>query len=152
MKIVMISEKGKLCIQGCTLRKVLQEHPKIELYHYEYKKEEYMPVREMKELQADIFIIFDLIGMEQTTLAEGVGMNLVDAKILHFLTREKLKNEKMLTEPLSIAMFFFCEGRYYETYLNALFPDIPYLRAYDREDKDAMVKAFWEVVHESYPL
>lgn len=152
MKIVMISEKGKLCIQGCTLRKFLQDYPQIEFCDYEYKKEEYMPVWKMKELQADIFIIFDLIGMEQVTLTEAVGINLVDAKILHFLTREKLKNEKMLARPLSIAMFFFCKGKSYETYLNTLFPDMPYLKAYDQDDKDAMVKAFWEVVHESYPL
>lgn len=76
----------------------------------------------------DILINFNLSGFELCTLTDNVSYNLLNCKQIHILLDRNLKNEKYLSKPLSIAMFFYCWGEKYYDYLIHAYPDLPYLR------------------------
>lgn len=83
---------------------------------------------DIRKSEADLFINFNLIGFEQSTLTDGVAYNLLDCKQIHILLKKGLVEEKYLAKQLSISMFFYCIGMEYFRYLQERYPNLPYLK------------------------
>ena len=84
----------------------------------------------------DLLVTFNLSGFEQQTLAGGISYNLLNCKQIHILLDQNLPCEEKLALPLSISMFFFCQGQDYYEYLQSTYPEMPFLRKMDEWDKE----------------
>lgn len=84
----------------------------------------------------DLLVIFNLSGFEQQTLTGGISYNLLNCKQIHILLDQKLPCEEKLALPLSISMFFFCQGQDYYEYLQSTYPEMPFLQKMDEWDKE----------------
>lgn len=82
----------------------------------------------IKNQNHHILITFNLSGFELCTLTDNISYNLLNCKQIHILLDRNLKNEKYLSKPLSIAMFFYCLDEKYYDYLINSYPDLPYLK------------------------
>lgn len=103
----------------------------------------------------DILLTVDLEGFEQCTLTDNISYNLLNCKQIHLLLHEGLENEKYLSRQLSIAMFFFCAGDAYFSYLESTYSQLPYLKeiagwkpAMDKDSAKADAKALCSVLKE----
>ena len=86
---------------------------------------------DIREINPDLFVNFDLAGFEQNTLMGNVSFNLLECKQIHILTNRELPNEKYLEKQLSISMFFYCTHLVQYRYLLKKYSDMPYLKQMD---------------------
>ncbi len=88
-------------------------------------------IREIKDENPELLILYNLYGFEQSTLMEGVAYNLLSCKQIHIITQKNLYNENYLSKQLSISMFFYCTEKETYRHLKENYPDIPYLKKLD---------------------
>lgn len=60
----------------------------------------------LKKMEIDLLVTYNLAGFELSTLTDGLAYNLVDCRQLHLISREDLISEKYLEKDKSINMFF----------------------------------------------
>lgn len=84
-------------------------------------------IREIRISNPDILITTDLLGFDRSTLTDNVAYNLLNCKQIHLLLHEHLPNERYLTNPLSIAMFFYCIEPHFAYYQNT-YSNLPFLK------------------------
>lgn len=112
-------------------------------------------ISDIKSASPDILLTVDLEGFEQCTLTDNISYNLLNCKQIHLLLHEELENEKYLSRQLSIAMFFYCAGDTYFSYLESAYPQLPYLKeiagwkpAGDKDSAKADAEALCAVLKE----
>lgn len=86
-------------------------------------------ITEIKRKRPDFILCINMAGFESVTFTDNIAYNLLGCKQIHLLFGKNIKNEKLLNNDLSIAMFFVTTDVEYMKSLREKYTTLPWITA-----------------------